>query len=321
MKLVVLGGSGFIGSRLVDQLLRQGHDVRNIDIAPSAMHADRTTRADVRDASAMREVLTRCEAVINLAAAHGDDVQPVSLYDEVNRVGAQNIVRAARENGVPRIVFVSSAAVYSPGQALADESSALLPATPYGCSKASAEAVYVEWANADLARHSLTMLRPCVVFGEGGRGNVHRLIEQIRRQRFVMIGRGSHRKSIAYVGNLVDFLCTQIDNPCGVHVCNYADQPDLTTRELVDMIRRLLPQGALDRVRVPYALALAAGYLLDAVALTRGRPAVARTRITKFCSDTRLATTTLARTGFRAHTSHSEALARAVAHAVATRQQ
>jgi nucleoside-diphosphate-sugar epimerase len=321
MNLVVLGGSGFIGSRLVEELLRQGHDVRNVDIAASSTHAERTTLADVRDESAMRRVLSRCDGVINLAAAHGDDVRPVSLYEEVNTVGACNITRAADACGVARIVFVSSAAVYAPDEVLAQESSALLPATPYGRSKARAEAVYLDWANADLARRSLTMLRPCVVFGEGARGNVHRLIEQIRRRRFVMIGRGGNRKSIAYVGNFVDFLCTQVDNACGAHVCNYADQPDLSTRELVDMVSHQLPRGALDRVCVPYPLALAAGFLLDAVAVMRGRPAVARTRIAKFCSDTRLATTALARTGFRARTSHSEALARAVAYAIATRHQ
>ena len=84
MKILGTGGSGFIGSRLVGQLLEHGHEPLIFD------H----------------------DAVFNLAAEHRDDVRPLSLYDEVNVGGARNLVRACEETGCKKIVFTSTVAVY-----------------------------------------------------------------------------------------------------------------------------------------------------------------------------------------------------------------
>jgi len=315
MNITVLGGSGFIGTRLVGALQAAGHRVRILDRRPSTAHPELVVIGDVRDAAAVDAVLAHCDCVINLAAEHGDDVQPASLYFDVNVGGAEQVVRAADAQGVRRIVFVSSVAVYGLEQPLADESSAIRPGNDYGRSKAQAEAVYRGWAAQSAAQRSLVLLRPSVVFGEGNHGNVYNLIDHIRRHRFVMVGSGDNRKSIAYVGNLVDFILTRLDADPGTQLFNYADKPDPSTRELVGRIRTLLPGHRRTRVHLPYAVALAAGYLFDAAARLSGRSlSISSTRVRKFCADTRIATTALEREGFVARVSIDEGLARMIAH-------
>lgn len=290
MKIAVIGGSGFIGTRLLGALRAAQYRVVNIDKVASGAHPDCTFVADIRDLPALLPLLRGCDGVVNLAAEHGDHVRPLSLYAEVNVAGARNLVTAADANAVQRLIYISSAAVYGHRQVLADEATPLLPDTEYGRSKAQAEAIYAAWA-ARFASRSLTLVRPCVVFGEGNRGNVHTLIDHIRRRRFVMVGRGDHRKSIAYVDNLVDFLMHQLSSPPGVTIRNYADQPDLSTEALVGQIRVLLGRSPSPFPRVPERLAIAMGWVLDSLAWIRGRPfAISGERIRKFCSDTRIAT-------------------------------
>lgn len=315
MNIVVLGGSGFIGARLVSALLAAGHRVRIFDKRASSVHPGLVTLGDVRDPAAVAQALADCECAINLAAEHSDDVRPSSLYFDVNVGGARNLVAAAEKNAVLRLLFVSSVSVYGLDQPNADERAPLLPSNDYGRSKAQAETVYAAWQSAAAAQRSLSVVRPCVVFGEGNRGNVHNLIDHIQRGRFVMVGDGGNRKSIAYVGNLVDFLCTQLHSSPGIQCYNYADKPDLSTRELVQQIRSQLGMGSSAGFGLPYPIAMTIGASFDVLAFLSGRSyPISRARVRKFCADTRIATTMLQGVGFQAAVSLSEGLARTVAH-------
>lgn len=314
MRITVIGGSGFIGTHLVAALRDAGHAVSIVDKLPSARFPTLVRIGDVRDADAMHAALADCDCAIDLAAEHRDDVRPPSLYDEVNVGGARNIVAAARAHGVRRLVFVSSVAVYGLDQPLVDESAPLRPASPYGRSKVAAEAEYRAWAATAPGTHSLLVLRPCVVFGEGNRGNVHTLIDHLQRRRFVMVGRGDNRKSMAYVGNLVAFLCSQLEPDPGVRTLNYADKPDLRTDDLVERIRALLPNAAPAPPRVPYALALAGGFVFDALTALRGKPsAIGSARIRRFRADTTVSTHALQQLGFRPPWTLDEGLQRMIA--------
>lgn len=315
MRVTVLGGSGFIGTHLISALQAAGHVVRNLDKAPSARHPELSTLADVRDAEALQRLLGSSDCVINLAAEHGDQVRPIGLYGEVNVGGARNLVAALTAHGCQRLIYLSSAAVYG-RQACADERSRLQPDHPYGASKWQAEQIYQRWAQADGTR-VLTLIRPCVVFGEGHRGNVRTLIEHLRDGRFVMVGRGQHRKSIAYVGNLVDFLLTRLDDAPGMHVCNYADTPALSTAELVDRLRGLMKLPPSRLPALPYPLVRALLAPLDLYAALRGREfGISGARVEKFCRESRLESV---HPRPPARVSLDEALARTVAEATAPR--
>lgn len=309
MRVCVTGGSGFIGTRLVSKLVALQHEVSIFDIAPSTAFPERTVTGDVRDAAALGRAVAGCECVIHLAAEHRDDVSPRSLYFDVNVGGSENVAAAMAEHGVPRAIFISSVSVYGLRQRTPDESSQLDPDSPYGESKVAAEAVFMQWQAAPQLPRSLVVVRPVVVFGEGNRGNVFNLIEQIRRGRFVMVGRGNNLKSVAYVQNLVDFICTQLDAGIGSSTINYADKPDRSVRQLVDEIHAALGRSPPAPIFLPVLVGLAGGYLFDFVGwLLAKQQSVSSERIRKFCADTSVSTVKLDRTGFRPSVERETAL-------------
>lgn len=314
--VLVVGGSGFIGTHLTTRLLALGHRVAIFDKAPSAAHPQLVTIGDVRDARALVAAAAGHDCIISLAAEHRDDVRPAARYFEVNVGGARNLINAAAESGVARLIFLSTVAVYGLDQPCADESAPIKPFNDYACSKAEAEKVYSRWAAAEPAR-SLLILRPVVVFGEGNRGNVYNLIQQIHRGRFVMIGAGRNRKSMAYVGNLVEFISQRLDATPGCELFNYSDPPDQTMRDFVALICTLqkLPVSARS---IPYSLGLAAGYAGDVLALLLRRPlAISSVRVRKFCTNTRVSSARLDATGFARPFTLDQGLARMIADAPA----
>jgi nucleoside-diphosphate-sugar epimerase len=313
MRICVLGGSGFIGTHLVRALLARGHAVSIFDRAPSPAFAPRVRIGDVRDAAAVRDGLQDCDLAIDLAAEHRDDVRPVSRYAEVNVGGARSITAAAAAHRITRLLFVSSVAVYGHGRPGADEVGPPAPDHPYGASKLAAEAIYRAWQAGDATRRSLQIVRPTAVFGEGHRGNLHRMIEQLHRGRFVLLDGGRNRKSIAYVGNLVDFLVTRLDAPPGIHCHNFADAPAPSMRELVEAI--LAERPAWRRpASLPYGLVLLAAAAVEAWAALRRRPAtITRERVRRFRAETTIATEALFSTGFRPRYTLREGLQRTLA--------
>lgn len=309
MQILVIGGSGFIGSRLIPVLVERRHRVTSFDRIDSPLVP--TTVGEVTSADDLTRAAAEADVIVNLAAAHRDDVRPVSLYDEVNVDGARAVVAAAEANGIRRIVFTSSVAVYGLDKNDAAEDTVPEPYNDYGRTKLAAEEVYRAWAAADASR-SLTIVRPCVVFGEGNRGNVYNLAKQVSSGRFLMVGDGSNRKSMAYVGNIVEYLADRLDAPPGVTTTNYADKPDLSTRELVGVLREAMNRRGSD-LRLPLWLGLAAGHTFDVAArLTRRTFPVSAIRIRKFVSDTTVNTDRLEATGYRPRYSLADGIRRTI---------
>ena len=127
MKILVTGGSGFIGTNLVADLLKAGHSVSIYDKEINKTYPDLCVVADIRDRERLTEALQGMDAVYHLAAAHRDDVRPVSLYYEVNVGGAENLVYAAEKNNVKKIIFTSSVAIYGLNANEPDEESPIKP--------------------------------------------------------------------------------------------------------------------------------------------------------------------------------------------------
>jgi nucleoside-diphosphate-sugar epimerase len=311
MRVLVIGGSGFIGSRFIPVLQERGHEVRNFDRVHSPVAEGITTIGEVTDTAAVANAATGHDIIVNLAAAHRDDVRPVSLYDQINVDGARAVVQAAKLNRIDRILFTSSVAVYGLDKNDAAEDSTPEPYNDYGRTKLEAEKVYRAWAEEDPAR-SLVIVRPSVVFGEGNRGNVYTLARQVASGRFIMIGSGSNKKSMTYVGNIVEYLADQLDCPPGVHTSNYADKPDLSTRELIDVLRSTMDLRG-NNLRLPLRVGLAAGHALDLVArVSRRTFPISAIRIRKFVSDTTVNTDRLESTGYRPRYSLAEGIKRTI---------
>jgi nucleoside-diphosphate-sugar epimerase len=188
------------------------------------------------------------------------------------------------------------------------------PFNAYGRSKLAAEGVFRQWSSEN-PDTSVTVVRPCVVFGEGNRGNVYNLLKQVYSQTFLMIGNGSNRKSLAYVGNIVPFLISAINKGPGFRLYNYADKPDLTTNELIAIARNgMRRNGLLSKIRLPYSAGMFGGYCCDMLAaLTQKKLPISSIRVKKFCAETTVGTSKLELEKFERPFTLEEGLRRTIA--------
>jgi nucleoside-diphosphate-sugar epimerase len=309
--VVILGGSGFIGTRLASLLTTARVPFLLGDLRRSDAFPDVWRESDVRCQETMRELIRDAGVIINLAAEHRDDVRPVSRYHETNVEGAKQVCQAARDAGIRKIIFTSSVAVYGFQPVPVDENGPFAPFNEYGRTKLEAESIYRAWAAEDSA-HTLVIVRPAVVFGEGNRANVYSLLRQVASGRFLMTGSGKNVKSMAYVGNVSAFLVHTLKLGPGVHIFNYVDTPDMSTMELAEFIKRCLGKpGKISSI--PKSIALAGGHLIDAVARLTGRTfSISAVRVRKFCESTQFRAERVAQSGFVPACSLSEGLSRTI---------
>jgi GlcNAc-P-P-Und epimerase len=287
-KITVIGGSGFVGTNLCRQLSLNQQDFEIIDLKMSNQFPEKCKIADVRDAETLRRAING-DVVVNLAAVHRDDVRDKSEYQRTNVDGAENVAFVCEEKGIDKIVFTSTVAVYGFAEPGTDESGAINPFNEYGRTKIEAEEKLRRWrAKGD---NSLIIVRPTVIFGEGNRGNVFNLLNQIASGKFLMIGKGENKKSMAYIGNVVAFLetCITTDQKYGVY--NYVDTPDLSMRELVIQVRKELTGKKGVGLQLPFWLGMILGYSADLISfvLSKNLP-VSSIRVKKFASSTQFST-------------------------------
>lgn len=285
-RLTVVGGSGFIGTRLCKRLEKSGIEFEIVDKKVGNSFPNRTMAADVRDVKSLQNAI-HGNVLINLAAEHRDDVSPKTLYDDVNVDGARKVCQVAEEKGINSIIFTSTVAVYGFAEVGTDESGKINYFNDYGRTKYEAELVYKAWQEKAPATRSLTIVRPTVVFGEQNRGNVFNLLKQIESGRFMMIGNGENLKSMAYVENIAAFLQFALGFGPGVHTYNYIDKPDFDMNTLVSLVNNSLGRGSRVGLRMPYWLGYSAGKVLDLAAKISGKTfPISSIRVKKFCSDT-----------------------------------
>ena len=307
-KITVIGGSGFVGTNLCRQLSLKQQDFEIIDLKMSNQFPDKCKIADVRDAETLRNTITG-DVVVNLAAVHRDDVWDKTEYQRTNVDGAENVALVCEEKGIKKIIFTSTVAVYGFAEPGTDENGVINPFNEYGRTKFEAEEKLRDWhADGD---KSLIIVRPTVIFGEGNRGNVFNLLNQIASGKFLMVGKGENKKSMAYIGNIVAFLETCITTEQKYGVYNYVDTPDLTMNELVSQVRAKLKGKSGVGPRLPYWLGLILGYTADLIAKIVGKNLpVSSIRVKKFASWTEFKSAKASLGNFQAQFSLSDGVQR-----------
>ena len=283
-KITVIGGSGFVGTNLCKQLSLKQQDFEIIDIKMSNQFPEKCKIGDVRDIDSLRQTITG-NVIVNLAAVHRDDVRDKSEYQRTNVNGAENIISVCEEKGVQKIVFTSTVAVYGFAEPGTSEDGEINFFNEYGRTKFEAEEKLRTWQSK--GQNSLLIVRPTVIFGEGNRGNVFNLLNQIASGKFVMVGKGENKKSMAYIQNVIVFIekCISTEQKYGVF--NYVDTPDMTMNELVRQVRAKLKGKNSVGLRLPYWLGMILGKMADLVsALTGKNLPVSSIRVKKFASST-----------------------------------
>jgi len=299
-KILFIGASGFVGTRLID-ITKNDFTISNIDKQQSSFFSELTTFGDVRNFADIKKALQNKDIVVLLAAEHRDDVSPISLYYDVNVQGTKNVLAAMDKAGVKSIIFTSSVAIYGLNKQNPNEEHPADPFNHYGRSKWQAEKALREWHNQNPQEKSLTIIRPTVIFGERNRGNVYNLLKQIASGRFLMVGKGTNYKSMAYVGNIAAFIKYHLENITpGYNVYNYVDKPDLNMNELVSQVEKSLNKH-IPSMHFPYWLGMLGGYGFDVLSkLTGKKLPISSVRIKKFCATTQFDATKAHNCGFKA---------------------
>jgi dihydroflavonol-4-reductase len=240
MKVYVTGGSGFVGSHVARELRERGADVED-------------ERVDLLDSAALERVIAGRDAVVHVAALYSYDADP-RLIERVNVDGTRNVLAACTYTGVPRILFTSTAGTCGPvpGRLATegDEPPAWELAVPYKRTKLAAERLALE--------AGAIVVNPTTPVGDGDR-------KPTPTGRMVAgVARGRIRGFLATTGlNVVDVrdvarghaLALEHGRPGERYLLGGVNLPlEEFFAALADLSRRGRP-----RIRVPYAVALAAG--------------------------------------------------------------
>lgn len=206
-RVLVTGGTGFLGRRLVERLIAEGRRVRVLarrsDAELSARGVD-FVQASLDDAEAVRGACAGVQSVFHVAAKVGvwgryDD------YYRANVLGTRAILEGCRRHGVNRLVHTSTPSVVYNGCDLAgaDESLPLAQScpSPYPLTKAEAEA---EVCASNTATLRTVALRPHLIWGVGDPHLVPRVLERARAGRLRIVGDGRNRVDMVHVDNAVD---------------------------------------------------------------------------------------------------------------------
>ena len=281
-KVSLIGGAGFVGTNLAERLESSGIDFEIIDLKKSKRFSKQSKIGDVRNLKEIKSLING-NIVVNLAAVHRDDVKDKNDYYRTNVVGAINVIKSCEKQKINRIVFVSSVAVYGFASPNTSENGLINPFNDYGVTKYQAELEHIKWQKK--GDNFLTIVRPTVIFGLGNRGNVYNLFNQIHKKRFLMIGQGENKKSMAYVENVAAFLEECLENPAKKSVFNYVDGPDFTMKELVIDIKKVLFKDIRIGISIPIFIGLFLGFLADILSIILGKNLpVSLIRVKKFCA-------------------------------------
>jgi len=243
MRVAVIGGSGFIGSHVVDHLADAGHDVTVLDVV-SAHRADVDSYpVDILDLESLVTATKGCDAVFHLAAvsnvndAFDDPVRAV----EVNVTGTTNVWEAARRNEVGRAIFASTVWVYAGavGDAV-DEDSPFFLATAghvYTSSKIAGEMIVHNYF--DLYGQPFTILRYGIPFGPRMRDElvIPRFVQAALRGETISIeGDGSQYRNYVYIGDLARAHVLALGETAENEVINLEGAEPVSIRRIAETV-------------------------------------------------------------------------------------
>lgn len=259
---LVTGGAGFIGSHLVDRLLKEGWRVTVVDnfdpfydpaikernVAEHLKNERYTLhRLDIRDLSGLRRALTdEYDVVVHLAAKAGvrPSIQDPVTYQEVNVTGTQNMLELARERGITQFVFASSSSVYgvNPNVPWREDDHVLLPISPYASTKVSGELLGHVYSH--LYGIRFIALRFFTVYGPRQRPDlaIHKFARlMLEGKPIPFYGDGTSRRDYTYIDDVIEGVRAAMDyTATRYEVVNLGNNSTVSLQELVQQLEAVL---------------------------------------------------------------------------------
>ena len=248
LSVLVTGGSGFIGSHVVDKLLAAGHRVRNFDMVPSPYHDPTVVeqyQGELTDEDAMRDAMVGIDAVLHLAAVA--DVNQVTLdpvfAEKVNSRGTAVLLEAARQTGVKRVVYASTIWVYNGHscEEVDEDSEISLPNHLYTATKFAGEMYCTSYAS--LYGLEYTILRFGIPYGTRARPAA--VVPQFVRKALAgepltIAGAGDQSRRFVYVEDLAEGCVAGLEPVAANRVYNLVGTETTTVLEIAEVVRDLV---------------------------------------------------------------------------------
>lgn len=253
---MVTGADGFIGSHLVEKLIDLGADVRAFSyynsfnhwgwidsFSPAVRKKVDVFTGDIRDPNGVLTAAKDCEVIFHLAALIGIPFSYHSpdSYVDTNIKGTLNVLQAARQLGIKKVVHTSTSEVYGTAQyAPIDENHPIHPQSPYAATKSAADTLALSFHQSfDLP---VTVLRPFNTFGprQSARAVIPTIISQIYSGKTtIQLGNLNVTRDFNYVENTVDsFLAVAESEATNGEVVNSGSGRETSLKELLDLIQQ-----------------------------------------------------------------------------------
>lgn len=279
---LVTGGSGFLGSHVVDALVARGQPVRALvratsDTAYLAALDVELAYGDLTDFSSLRAATRGIDRIYHCAALAAD-WGPWAAFRAANVTGVRNLLQAALEAGVSRFVHVSTTDVYGHPDRPVDETAPYrLRGWPYGDTKVEGERLV--WAYHHQHGIPVTVVRPANLYGPRSVTFVLEIVALLQRGSMLHLARGHRPAGLTYVTDVVDLLLRGVESERSIgQAYNAVDASDVSWRQYVDRLAAIAGV-ARPRIVIPYRLAYLAGWAMEAAysALrVEGRPLLTR---------------------------------------------
>lgn len=293
MLILVTGGTGAIGPRVVHSLYEAGFQIRVFSIDAPAIGIFppdiEVITGDITDRSVVQSATKGVSAVVHLAAMLHITDPAGSLenkYYQINVLGTRNIIDAAITSGVKRVVYPSTIAVYgdSSGQILTEESLPQ-PNTFYAKTKLEAERIVLDGKDAEGGSLSV-VLRLGAVYGSRVKGNYQKLLQALDRGRFIPIGKGMNRRTLVYERDVAKAIMLGLNHPGAPgHIFNVSDGSFPTLNEIIEVMCRALSRP-MPKVFLPVSSVRFLTFFIESISRALGiHPPVSRSIVDKYTED------------------------------------
>jgi len=248
MQFLVTGASGFVGKNLCDLLVQNGHQVMGVTRSERVLKGIQSyTIKNWQDKQEWVALLKGIDVVVHLAARvhimNDSSLDPISDFRLANLTATQKLAEAVLESPVQKFIFLSSIHVSgteTKSKAFC-ENDVPSPAGPYAISKYEAEEYLKQiFKNTSL---DLVIIRTPLVYGPGCGGNFLSLMKIVQRMPVLPFGRFENKRSLIFVGNLVDFIYKVSFSPAKGSLYLVSDGEDLSFADFLRLLTRLMPKS------------------------------------------------------------------------------